>query len=86
MYSAEDVEPTSIDDGNRPRPLLISGSLDNTLKLWDVESGQDLQTYFGHIEGVWSVASDKLRIVSASHDRTIKVRTPFLLASFIAQN
>jgi F-box/WD-40 domain protein MET30 len=59
------------------RPLLISCSLDNTLKLWDVETGQDLMTYFGHIEGVWAVASDKLRLVSASHDRTIKVRLPF---------
>ena len=56
------------------RPLLISSSLDNTLKLWDIETGQDLMTYFGHIEGVWAVASDKLRLVSASHDRTIKVR------------
>lgn len=56
-----------------PHPLLISGSLDNTLKLWDIESGAPLQTYFGHIEGVWAVVSDKLRLVSASHDRTIKV-------------
>jgi len=54
-------------------PLLISGSLDNTLRLWDIESGQHLMTYFGHIEGVWAVASDTLRIVSASHDRTIKI-------------
>jgi len=56
-----------------PHPLLISGSLDNTLKLWDIESGKTLQTYFGHIEGVWAVAGDKLRLVSASHDRTIKI-------------
>lgn len=56
------------------RPLLISGSLDNTLKLWDVETGRDLMTYFGHIEGVWAVASDELRFASGSHDRTIKVR------------
>ncbi|KAF9518210.1 hypothetical protein BS47DRAFT_1338479 [Hydnum rufescens UP504] len=55
-----------------PHPLLISGSLDNTLKLWDIESGNTLHTYFGHIEGIWAVASDKLRLVSASHDRTIK--------------
>jgi F-box/WD-40 domain protein MET30 len=58
---------------NRKKPMLISGSLDNTIKLWDVESGQSLRTFFGHIEGVWAVASDKLRLVSGSHDRTIKV-------------
>ena len=32
-----------------------------------------LETMFGHIEGVWDVDMDKLRIVSASHDRTIKL-------------
>lgn len=62
--------PTSM---NRKKPMLISGSLDNTIKLWDVETGQSLRTFFGHIEGVWAVASDKLRLVSGSHDRTIKV-------------
>ncbi|KAJ7752103.1 F-box/WD repeat-containing protein pof1 [Mycena metata] len=58
---------------NRKKPLLISGSLDNTIKLWDVDSSEALSTFFGHIEGVWAVASDKLRLVSGSHDRTIKV-------------
>jgi len=56
-----------------PVPVLISGSLDNTIRIWDVESGKARKTLFGHIEGVWSVQSDKLRVVSASHDRTIKV-------------
>ena len=31
------------------------------------------RSFFGHIEGVWAVASDNLRLVSGSHDRTIKV-------------
>ncbi|WFD29626.1 hypothetical protein MSPP1_000636 [Malassezia sp. CBS 17886] len=55
------------------RPVLISGSLDNTLKLWDVRTGSCIRTLFGHIEGVWGVDTDTLRIVSASHDRTIKI-------------
>ena len=58
----------------RAKPVLISGSLDNTIKVWDLDTGKATQTLFGHIEGVWSVASDKLRLVSGSHDRTIKVR------------
>jgi F-box and WD-40 domain protein MET30 len=57
----------------RPHPVLVSGSLDNTIKLWDIDTGKTLRTFFGHIEGVWAVASDKLRLVSGSHDRTIKV-------------
>ncbi|KAJ7349455.1 WD40-repeat-containing domain protein [Mycena albidolilacea] len=58
---------------SRKKPLLISGSLDNTIKLWDIDTSETISTFFGHIEGVWAVASDKLRLVSGSHDRTIKV-------------
>lgn len=57
----------------KPRPVLISGSLDNTLKIWDVRTGRCIRTLFGHVEGVWSLDVDKLRIASASHDRTIKI-------------
>jgi F-box/WD-40 domain protein MET30 len=64
----------SQDSTDKNYPVVISGSLDNTIKLWDVETGKALHTFFGHIEGVWAVASDKLRLVSGSHDRTIKVR------------
>lgn len=64
---------TSSASGKGKAPVLISGSLDNTIKLWDVETGKAVKTLFGHIEGVWAVASDKLRLVSGSHDRTIKV-------------
>ncbi|KAF8510226.1 WD40 repeat-like protein [Hysterangium stoloniferum] len=56
-----------------PTPILVSGSLDNTIKVWDIETGKTLKTLFGHIEGVWTIACDKLRLVSGSHDRTIKV-------------
>lgn len=59
----------------RQKRVLISGSLDNTIRLWDIDSGKATKTLFGHIEGVWAVASDKLRLVSGSHDRTIKACT-----------
>jgi F-box/WD-40 domain protein MET30 len=69
--------PTSPNDRvpvltRQPSPILISGSLDNTIKLWDIDTGKAMKTLFGHIEGVWAVASDRLRLVSGSHDRTIK--------------
>lgn len=68
---------------NKSKPVLISGSLDNMIKLWDIDSGKVTKTFFGHIEGVWAVACDNLRLVSGSHDRTIKVSefgaTPILL-------
>lgn len=56
--------------------LLVSGSLDNTVKVWDIESGKVMRTLFGHIEGVWAVACNDMRLVSGSHDRTIKVKKP----------
>jgi len=67
----------------RKNPILISGSLDNTIKLWDIDTAKAVQTYFGHIEGVWGVASDKMRVVSGSHDRTIKVGSVLLTSSVV---
>ncbi|EDK43212.1 protein MET30 [Lodderomyces elongisporus NRRL YB-4239] len=57
---------------NYPTHLLTS-SLDNTIKLWDVATGKCIRTQFGHIEGVWSIAADTFRIVSGAHDRMVKV-------------
>ncbi|KAG0239044.1 WD40-repeat-containing domain protein [Mortierella sp. GBAus27b] len=54
-------------------PIVVTGGLDNTLKVWNAETGDCLNTMFGHEEGVWSLAFDKLRIVSGSLDKTIKV-------------
>lgn len=54
------------------RPVLISASLDNTIRLWCVRTGRCIRTLFGHTEGIWSLSLDKLRIASASHDRCIK--------------
>ena len=78
--SSADASPSSsqqsLSSTATPRskaPVLISGSLDNTIKVWDIETGKAVKTFFGHIEGVWGVAADKMRLVSASHDRTVKV-------------
>ncbi|KAF7295134.1 hypothetical protein MIND_01051900 [Mycena indigotica] len=78
LLLAEECEEEAEELESRPdqtpkKPLLITGSLDNTIKLWDIDTGENTSTFFGHIEGVWAVASDKLRLVSGSHDRTIKV-------------
>ncbi|CAO3578793.1 unnamed protein product [Absidia cylindrospora] len=54
-------------------PLIMTGSLDNTVKQWDLNSGACVRTLFGHVEGVWGLAYDTLRVVSGSHDKTIRV-------------
>lgn len=60
----------------RPPPYMLTSSLDATIRLWDVASGRCIRTYFGHVEGVWAIAADTLRIVSGAHDRTVKVWDP----------
>ncbi|MEQ1906438.1 MAG: protein kinase, partial [Pirellulaceae bacterium] len=54
---------------------IVSGSSDNTLKLWDAATGQELRTLQGHTEDVLSVAfsPDGARIVSGSQDNTLKL-------------
>ena len=53
----------------------VSASLDNTLKVWDLETGQELRTLAGHSSWIHSVAvsSNRHRAVSASEDGTLKV-------------
>ncbi|KAG0326208.1 hypothetical protein BGZ99_009915 [Dissophora globulifera] len=53
--------------------VVVTGGLDHTLRVWNADSGECLNTLFGHEAGVLSLAFDKLRIVSSSLDKTIKI-------------
>lgn len=63
-----DTNPGSLSD----TPIIVSAALDNTIKFWDF-AGTCLRTLFGHVEGVWTLAFDNLRVVSGSHDRTVRI-------------
>jgi len=54
---------------------LVSGSADNTIKLWDVSTGREIRILSGHSNNVYSVAfsSDGKTVISGSWDDTIKL-------------
>ena len=55
--------------------LVVSGSHDETIKIWDAATGREMQTLEGHRDWVRSVAfsADSKLVVSGSDDETIKI-------------
>jgi serine/threonine protein kinase len=55
--------------------LVLSGSADKTLRLWDVQTGQEIRRLEGHTDVVWWVAlsPDGRRALSASGDQTTRL-------------
>ena len=64
-----------VNAGRKVWRRIVSGSKDNTLKVWDATSGQETLTLNGHTDAVSSVAfsPDGKRIVSGSFDRMLKL-------------
>ncbi|PRP88502.1 hypothetical protein PROFUN_03219 [Planoprotostelium fungivorum] len=54
---------------------IISGSSDNMIRLWEVQTGRHISTMRGHTSRIWDVDSNSLGdiIVSASGDSTSKI-------------
>ncbi|VBB28166.1 unnamed protein product [Acanthocheilonema viteae] len=55
--------------------LIVTGSDDNTLKIWSASKAICLQTLTGHTGGVWSsqMSEDGKTVTSGSTDRTVRV-------------
>jgi WD40 repeat protein len=58
-------------DGRR----IVSGSDDETVRLWELQTGKELKRLTGHGNEVWSVAyaPDGRRVLSGSDDRTVRL-------------
>ncbi|MBW4679893.1 MAG: serine/threonine protein kinase [Microcoleus vaginatus WJT46-NPBG5] len=54
---------------------LVSGSVDKTVKIWNLPAGKLLHTLTGHTNEVWSVAisPDGKTLASSSGDKTVKL-------------
>ncbi|MEB3827623.1 serine/threonine-protein kinase [Phormidium sp. CCY1219] len=55
--------------------ILVTGSWDRTIKVWNLATGQLLRTLGHHADAIWSVAmsADGNILVSGSSDNTIKI-------------
>jgi WD40 repeat protein len=68
------IPPTPLIKGGEGG-ILVSGGEDNTIKIWEVDTGECRKTLTGHENWVRSVAfsADGLRIVSGADDNAVKV-------------
>ena len=70
--------PGFTSDPSRPLPsrYILTGGLDSTIRCWDTATGKCLRTFFGHLEGIWGLVGDTLRVVSGANDGMVKVWEP----------
>lgn len=69
--------------------VLITGSYDTTVKVWDINTGEELRTLTGHTSGIRALQFNDQKLVTGSLDSTVKLwnwRTGQLLRTFQPHN
>ncbi|KAK4096442.1 WD40 repeat-like protein [Parathielavia hyrcaniae] len=53
--------------------ILATGSYDATIKIWNIETGEEIRTLRGHTRGIRALQFDDSKLISGSLDNTIKI-------------
>lgn len=53
--------------------VLATGSYDTTIKIWNIETGEEIRTLRGHTSAVRTLQFDGNKLISGSLDNTIKI-------------
>lgn len=74
-FATRSINPSVDPCGSGAQQLLISGGQDGLIKIWDVESGDCIQTLTEHTGIIWSVCvhPDGDRFATGSFDHSIKI-------------
>ncbi|KAF8759022.1 A Receptor for Ubiquitination Targets [Rhizoctonia solani] len=54
-------------------PVLITGSYDRTARVWNMETGAEVQCLKGHARAIRALQFDAAKLITASMDHTLKV-------------
>ncbi|KAK5111725.1 hypothetical protein LTR85_011770 [Meristemomyces frigidus] len=69
--------------------VLITGSYDCTVKVWDIHTGQEIRTLTGHTSGIRCLQFDDTKLMTGSLDNTLRLwnwRTGQCLRTFNAHS
>ena len=53
--------------------ILATGSYDTTIKIWDIEGGNEIRTLRGHTSGIRCLQFDDTKLISGSLDNTLRI-------------
>ena len=56
-----------------PYPVMVTGSYDRTIRVWNLQTGETLRVLSGHARGVRCLQFDDSKVISGSMDRTLKI-------------